>query len=77
MIQLLITKTGKGYNPKDGYTLFDRQIENFKTITDAYGWIKETYGKAKGQKCLLMLRERVSILDMSSVSEMQTYLATG
>mgnify|MGYP001594176195 CR=1 FL=1 len=50
MIQLFITKTGRGYNPKDVFSVFDHQIENFKTIMDAYGLIKETYGKAKRSK---------------------------
>lgn len=58
MIQLLITKTGNGYNPKDGYTLFDCQIENFKTIPDADAWIKETYGKVKRSKMFVDVDEK-------------------
>lgn len=50
MIQLLITETGKGYNPKDAYTVFNKQTKEFKDIPEAMQYIKDTYGKSKREK---------------------------
>jgi hypothetical protein len=47
MIQLHITKTGKGYSPKDKWQMFDEQTKYFSDITEAKNWLKEEYGKAK------------------------------
>ena len=47
MIQLYIEKTGKSYNPKGTWTIFDTEIKNFGNIKEAKEYLKDTYGDAK------------------------------
>jgi len=47
MIQLKITMTGKGFSPKDKWSVFDGQTKEFNNMIDAKKWLKEKYGKSK------------------------------
>lgn len=50
MIDLIITQTGKTYNPKDVYKVFNEERESFKTMKEAKEYLKETYGKSRKDK---------------------------
>ncbi len=50
MIQLHITSTGKSYNPRDSWRMFDEQTKSFPTREAAEEWLKETYGSSKRAK---------------------------
>lgn len=47
MILAHITMTGKGFNPKDTFSIFGNDTKRFSDMKSAMGWIKETYGKSK------------------------------
>lgn len=47
MIQLIITKTGKSFNPKDEYKIFDTEEKTFADLPSAKQFLNETYGKSK------------------------------
>ena len=47
MIQLIVTKTGKSYSPKDKWQIFDHETLSFQDMKQAREYIKEEYGKSK------------------------------
>ncbi len=47
MIQLVIRKSSKSYNPKSNWSIFDIEKKLFNEVKEAKQWIKETYGKSK------------------------------
>ena len=47
MIQLVIRKSSKSYNPKDQWQIFDIEKKSFNDVKEAKQWIKQTYGKSK------------------------------
>ena len=47
MVQLHITMTGKGYNPRDEWSMLGTKRKNFIDIAGAREWIRENYGKSK------------------------------
>lgn len=50
MIQLKITKTGKSYNPKDHYKVFDDDIIHCSSLDEAKKWLEDKYGSCKRTK---------------------------
>ena len=50
MVLLTITKTGKTANPRDKYSIFDEEEKTFRSLKDAFVWLKEQYGKCKRSK---------------------------
>jgi len=46
MIQVVITMTGKSYNPKDEYRYFDKETLTFANKTDANKALAERYDKS-------------------------------
>jgi hypothetical protein len=47
MIELIITNTGKSYNPRDGWRIFGSERQSFADTEKAEAWINERYGKSK------------------------------
>lgn len=47
MIQLVIRKSSKSYNPKSNWSIFDIEKKLFNEVKEAKEWIKKTYGKSK------------------------------
>ena len=61
MIQLHITETGKGYSPKDNYTILNEQTKTFPDIAAAESWLVEIYGKCKRSKMYVDTKDGDSI----------------
>jgi len=57
MIQLNITRTGKGYSSKEKWSIFDQSTEHFYSIREAKDWIKDQYGKAKRKPMFVDLKD--------------------
>jgi hypothetical protein len=47
MINLHITRTSKGFNSKDDYSIFDDEVKTFDNLADAKSWLEEEYGTHK------------------------------
>jgi hypothetical protein len=47
MIQLSITRTGKSYNPRDSYRVFDHELKTFPDMSTARTFLLEEYQKAR------------------------------
>lgn len=50
MIWLKITRTGKGYSPKDEWQRFDSENKYFRSLKEAKDYLKERYGNCKRVK---------------------------
>jgi hypothetical protein len=48
--KVFINRSSKNVGSKEGYTVFDKQEEFFKTVTEAKKWIDEKYGSFKKVK---------------------------
>ncbi len=57
MINLEIIETGKSYNPKDTYSIFNRETKNFKDLKEAKEYLKDRYRKAKRSKMYVDTKE--------------------
>jgi len=47
MIQLVIRKSSKSYNPKAQWQIFDIEKKSFNDVKEAKEWIKKIYGNSK------------------------------
>jgi len=57
MIELVISKTYKGYSPKDHWTRYDDVRKSFSDMAAAKKWIGEEYGKRKRSSMYIDLPE--------------------
>lgn len=60
MIQLRITQTGKSYNSKDNYSVFNEDLKTFSDLDEARQFLKDEYGTCKRSKMFADF-ERTSI----------------
>lgn len=49
-VQVKITKTAKGFNPREHFVEFDSETRAFATLTKALAWFTGVYGKHKHVK---------------------------
>ena len=61
MIEVEITKTAKGYNKNDKYSIYDHETKLFKDMQEVKKWIKETYSHSKKQKMYQDTKDNKSI----------------
>ena len=47
MFELHITCTGRSFNPREKYSIFHQDREQFGTIKEVYAFLRERYGKSK------------------------------
>ena len=56
MIELVITKTSKSFNPKDSWRTYDQEKLPFVNLNTAKKWLNDTYGKSKRRSMYIDLK---------------------
>lgn len=47
MVELLINRTAKSFNPRETYSTFDIETKTFDNMDEAKQWLRDEYGNCK------------------------------